>query len=173
MGAEGTKESADVKIMKRPASEDEVHKSKEYWEYLRYILDDCPIDGDKPENQRFGNKECAENVMKKVGIPIDDVNYCMHYMGPTLLEHQLNNLAWAPLAIRINGWRYAGHFEKDLVGKAICSGFTKPPQVCATIGESTTTYIFEKWSFKDFVVTVGVTLLIVGTLMMLYTKNFF
>ena len=31
--------------------------------------------------------------------------------------------AWSPRAIRINGWRYSGMLEADLVARAVCSGF--------------------------------------------------
>ena len=31
--------------------------------------------------------------------------------------------AWSPRAIRINGWRYSGMLEADLVVRAVCSGF--------------------------------------------------
>jgi hypothetical protein len=114
-----------------------ISKSKQFWEYVTQHQDECQIfDADNlEENKRFGSKECAENLIQKVDSTIDiaSINKCMTDLGPQLLEMHMNNVAWAPLAIRINGWRYAGNLEKDLVAKALCSGYNTPPKECAVI----------------------------------------
>merc|ERR1712050_413095 len=46
------------------------------------------------------------------------------------LKKERDNTAWSPRALRINGWRYSGMLDADLVTRAICSGFTKQPKEC-------------------------------------------
>ncbi|CEM00864.1 unnamed protein product [Vitrella brassicaformis CCMP3155] len=36
------------------------------------------------------------------------------------LSNELSNMAWSVLALRINGWRYAGMLEAGAVTKAVC-----------------------------------------------------
>jgi len=114
-----------------------LNKSKQFWEYVTKHLDRCPINGasDLPEDSRFGSKECSEKLIKEIdpSIEIEKINACMTDLGPDLLEMHMMNVAWAPLAIRINGWRYAGNLEKDLVAKALCSGYTVQPPECEII----------------------------------------
>eukprot|EP00397_Hematodinium_sp_SG-2012_P007644 GEMP01007693.1.p1 GENE.GEMP01007693.1~~GEMP01007693.1.p1 ORF type:complete len:516 (+),score=80.06 GEMP01007693.1:331-1878(+) len=171
--AEGRDDTDKVKIETKPMTQKEVLRSQEYWEYTDKILDYCPLDGSLAEDARFGSKVCAEKLMSSLSIPLDKVNYCMEHMGPQLLEHQLNNMAWAPLAIRINGWRYAGNLEKDLVTKAICSGFTKPPEICSTIMKSSVSIYTREWTWKQVVYVSLLTLSILTCLLYLYSKKFF
>lgn len=106
-----------------------VFHSKEYWEYVALFAESCHRHSDD-DITRFGTKQCSENVMKAVGISVDDVNACIDKDGEVLLKLQLANTAWSSYALRINGWRYSGPIERDLVRKAICSGFVKTPQEC-------------------------------------------
>jgi len=171
--AEGSKDATDVKLERIQPTAEEVARSKEYWEYLKYFLDTCPLDGTLPEQKRFGSVECAEKVMKRVGIPVDKVNYCMQHSAMQLLEHQLENAAWAPVAIRINGWRYAGQIERDLVGKAICSGFIKPPPICTQIMDPTVTVYKRNWTFMQVLYVCAICITIIGTIVWLSSKRFY
>merc|ERR1711920_629980 len=40
------------------------------------------------------------------------------------------NTAWSPRALRINGWRYSGILDPDLVTRAVCAGFISQPKEC-------------------------------------------
>merc|ERR1740121_755955 len=71
---------------------------------------------------------------------------CMTINMTTLLQRERDNQAWSPRALRINGWRYSGVFDADLIAKAICSGFTQQPMVCANITH-------ERNPFQPYVVT--------------------
>merc|ERR1712113_323006 len=49
------------------------------------------------------------------------------------LDYERKNPAWSPRALRINGWRYSGILDADLVTRAICSGFTVQPAECKDV----------------------------------------
>jgi len=145
--------------------------SKPYWEYVTKILDHCPLFGyEKTDQMRFGQKACSEKLMESLSINKELVNDCMTNLGTQLLDHQLQNAAWAPLAIRINGWRYAGNFERDLVAKAICSGYNVAPEECIGIGNPSH-YVAPGWSWGQIVgyslASAGVIILLV----ILYMKK--
>merc|ERR1712046_487631 len=53
--------------------------------------------------------------------------------GLAKLQNEYNQGAWSPRAVRINGWRYTGMMEPDLVTRAICAGFTKTPDECSQL----------------------------------------
>jgi hypothetical protein len=61
-----------------------------------------------------------------------------------ILEQQMRDHAWSPLAAQINGWRYAGPLEVVSVIKGLCSGFRlkKKPQECEDL--QYTRYTFDK-----------------------------
>merc|ERR1712014_248723 len=46
------------------------------------------------------------------------------------LRLQRANTAWSPRALRINGWRYTGMLDADLVTRAVCAGFVQKPAEC-------------------------------------------
>jgi len=50
--------------------------------------------------------------------PVSCADICSGVTLPLLFAE-----AWSPRAIRINGWRYSGMLEADLVVRAVCSGF--------------------------------------------------
>merc|ERR1712228_714593 len=87
------------------------------------------------------------------------------------------NVAWAPLAIRINGWRYAGNLEKDLVAKALCSGYTVQPPECAIIlrGEDLlSNFVNEgKWNWNQIVLGSIVILASIALLTTIIMKKCF
>merc|ERR1712151_230701 len=51
------------------------------------------------------------------------------------LKDEREHIAWSPRALRINGWRYSGTLDTDLVTRAICAGFVKQPQACKDLVE--------------------------------------
>merc|ERR1719359_189623 len=73
--------------------------------------------------------------MGSVGIDVDAVKQCVRTTTVDKLRHERENIAWSPRALRINGWRYSGTLDADLVTRAICAGFVKQPDVCAQLVE--------------------------------------
>merc|ERR1712048_112654 len=72
-------------------------------------------------------------LMQKVGINVQDVLHCALTSKEDKLQHERDNQAWSPRALRINGWRYSGILDADLVTRAICSGFIRQPAECSQI----------------------------------------
>eukprot|EP00913_Durusdinium_trenchii_P012519 g11755.t1 len=68
-------------------------------------------------------KSSWTGVHSLVGIDSKEIQKCVLHQKDSLLQHELENPAWSPRAIRINGWRYSGMLEADLVARAVCSGF--------------------------------------------------
>jgi len=106
----------------------QVEYSREYWDYVERLLDVCPLDGRDAE-ARFG-KVCSEKVMKQVGIDVEKIQHCVDNTREIKLREQRENTAWSPRALRINGWRYTGALDADLVTRAICAGFVTQPKAC-------------------------------------------
>ena len=50
-----------------------------------------------------------------------------------LLEEQKRAKAWSPLALRINGAKYMGSLDPNLVLKAICSSYRDTPAACTKL----------------------------------------
>lgn len=48
-----------------------------------------------------------------------------------LLNQQLRDHAWSPLAPRINGWRYSGPLEGSLVTRSVCGAYLERPEECS------------------------------------------
>merc|ERR1712039_530877 len=67
---------------------------------------------------------------RKVGLDVGKVNQCVSATQDQKLKAELENTAWSPRALRINGWRYSGMMDPELVTRAICSGFISPPSEC-------------------------------------------
>jgi len=112
---------------------DMVEYSREYWDYIEKLFDSCPLDGTTPE-VRFGT-ECSKTLMRKVGIDVDKVDDCARTTGKSKLAEQRERTAWSPRALRINGWRYSGQLEADVVTRAICAGFIHQPPACKKLTE--------------------------------------
>jgi len=117
--------------------------SKTFWDYIDRFAKECPIvdkaaarppKGVSPDEYRFGEK-CSLRILRGL-IPkkMHDFETCVN--GPDglkLLEEEKENMAWSVLAIRINGWRFSGMLERNLVTKAVCSSFIEPPAPCKTL----------------------------------------
>lgn len=113
-----------------------VDYAAKFWEYVEKLLDYCPVDGVDDEVERFG-RECSTKLMRKVGIDVAKVEHCMATTREEKLRQQRANTAWSPKALRINGWRYSGTLDADLVTRAICAGFVSQPPECLKLVEPT------------------------------------
>lgn len=105
-----------------------VEYAEEFWNYVEQFEDACPLTGDQPV-AKFGT-ECSEKLMRKVGLDVDRVRQCVVSTYEEKLRKERDNSAWSPRALRINGWRYTGMMDSDLVTRAVCAGFTTKPQEC-------------------------------------------
>lgn len=94
----------------------------EFWDYIEKFSERCPLD-------KFG-LECSRQLMAEVNIDSAKVEACARSTGEEKLRKERKYPAWSPRALRINGWRYSGVLDADLVTRAICSGFTEQPQEC-------------------------------------------
>jgi hypothetical protein len=110
-----------------------VEYAAKFWDYVEQLLRECPLDG-KDSAQAFG-RACSEALMRKVGINVDEVNQCMLTTRGEKLKKEMANKAWSTRALRINGWKYGGTVDADLVMRAICAAFKKQPPACASLAE--------------------------------------
>jgi hypothetical protein len=110
-----------------------VEYAREFWEYVEKYGDRCPLDG-PTEETKFG-KKCSENVMRDTRIDIELIEKCVDNEKMDLLKEQRTNHAWSSRALRVNGWRYSGTVDADLVTRAICSGFVRQPAACLELAE--------------------------------------
>eukprot|EP00931_Biecheleriopsis_adriatica_P105838 TRINITY_DN80365_c0_g1_i1.p1 TRINITY_DN80365_c0_g1~~TRINITY_DN80365_c0_g1_i1.p1 ORF type:complete len:488 (-),score=100.36 TRINITY_DN80365_c0_g1_i1:80-1543(-) len=108
-----------------------VEYAEKYWNYMERFLDQCSLDATNPSS-RFG-EDCSVSVMRKVGINPDDITRCVMATKDEKLKEQRDHQAWSPRALRINGWRYSGILNADLVTRAVCSGFIHTPSECDTL----------------------------------------
>eukprot|EP00746_Dinoflagellata_sp_MGD_P079483 gnl/MRDRNA2_/MRDRNA2_31786_c0_seq1.p1 gnl/MRDRNA2_/MRDRNA2_31786_c0~~gnl/MRDRNA2_/MRDRNA2_31786_c0_seq1.p1 ORF type:complete len:518 (-),score=89.32 gnl/MRDRNA2_/MRDRNA2_31786_c0_seq1:429-1937(-) len=99
-----------------------------WWKYVVEFSTRCPLDAAPPH--RFGDM-CSKEVMHSISsIKSLDVEDCVVRSSDIKLEEQKLDAAWSPRAIRINGWRYDGPLDVNLVTKALCSGFKLKPNAC-------------------------------------------
>lgn len=127
-------EETKLERMSRPLQPGKTYPieyAEKYWEYVQEFLPNCPLDAENAED-RFG-PACAERLMARLGIDVDRVQKCMRETSEKKLKNERENPAWSPRAVRINGWRYSGILEADLVTRAICAGFVTPPVECETL----------------------------------------
>lgn len=105
--------------------------AEKYWNYVERFLTECPPHADESVDatRRFG-LDCSERLAREVGVDVGAVRRCTSERSDELLLQQLEAPAWSPRALRINGWRYAGALDAELVTQAICSAFTSQPEVC-------------------------------------------
>merc|ERR1712072_245978 len=110
-----------------------VFYAEKWWNYVEKFAKRCPVDS-QDVAQRFG-KECSEKLMEEVGIDVSRVRQCVADTSNAKLvnESELVNKAWSPRALRVNGWRYNGMMDADLVTRAVCSGFVNQPQECESL----------------------------------------
>ncbi|KAK6945989.1 PA domain [Dillenia turbinata] len=117
------------------------NESKKPWVWWDYVTDfqiRCPM----KENKY--NKECAEAVIKSLGLELKKIENCMgdpdaDSENPVLKEEQdaqigtgsRGDVTILPTLV-VNNRQYRGKLEKGAVLKAICSGFeeTTDPAVC-------------------------------------------
>lgn len=119
------------RITNREGGSKSVQYAAEYWDYIERYIERCPLAG---SGDRFG-EECSKKLMAEVGIDQAQVEECVHATSTEKLQHEVENTAWSPRALRINGWRYSGILDADLVTKAVCSGFTVEPAECQEISK--------------------------------------
>jgi hypothetical protein len=145
-----------------------------YWSYIRDYYEYCPIDDEVGSNtpKTFGN-ECSQRVMKGVfDVDADAVQKCYNLNQEIYLQAQRENVAWSPLALRINGWRYAGPLDAITVIKAVCSGFITPPHECREWSRMHYTVIRHRHGvkFTDALLTFGSLLLSLFVIFMCYKR---
>lgn len=108
-----------------------VFYAEKWWNYVEKLPQRCPVDA-QDHAQRFG-EACSEKLMEEVGIEVSSVRHCVETTSTKKLESELVNKAWSPRALRVNGWRYSGTLDADLVTRAVCSGFLNQPAECTTL----------------------------------------
>jgi len=109
----------------------EVEFASGYWDYVEKFADWCTVDSDDPET-RFGDS-CSYQLMRSLSVDVDAVQACVRDSRTEKLTVERDNKAWSPNALRINGWRYVGVVDAELVTRAICTGFIKRPWECNDI----------------------------------------
>lgn len=113
-----------------PAKQGGVLYAEPYWNYVEKLPDRCPVGSpSSSEDQKFGYI-CSKKLMEEVGIDTLKVDKCVMDTKDQKLQEQRNHQAWSPKALRINGWRYTGMLDADLVTRAVCAGFHKKPAEC-------------------------------------------
>jgi len=106
--------------------------SKEFWDYVAQLPDDCPVNGRSPEH-RFGSP-CNSRLLESFGLGIlIEVQECMETNLDKYLMHEVVDTAWSAEALRVNGWRYSGPLDPETVLKAICHAFIETPSECAVL----------------------------------------
>merc|ERR1712178_277576 len=96
---------------------------------------------------------------------------CIKNQGRSLLVKELRNRAWSPLALRINGWRYSGPIESNLVTRSVCGGYLKRPPQCDDYQVlSRTTYIGGGITFSKAVLFVLVLCILFTGLFVVYKR---
>lgn len=103
--------------------------SAAWWAYVSRIYAFCPFEEEVASN-RFGSRECSYRVMKSLNINTDIIDQCVRHHADKYLEESAKSVAWSEQALRINGWRYSGALDPEIVLKAICSGYATPTPAC-------------------------------------------
>jgi hypothetical protein len=117
-------------IYKKVSAEGKVDYSPQFWDYIEKFGDKCTLDGEG--GNQFG-EACSLAVMREANIDVNRIGSCLSETKDKKLQEQREHPAWSPRAVRINGWRYTGMLEPELVTRAICSGFIKAPQECSDL----------------------------------------
>jgi len=105
--------------------------SQYFWDYVVSFFEKCPSRGG--DGDAVLGETCSSRVMAEVGLSYDDIQKCARENRNKFLREQIRYVAWSPLALRINGWRYSGPLDPETVLKAVCSGYAEPPQECAEL----------------------------------------
>lgn len=107
--------------------------SEVWWKYVFELHKRCPLDGKTPAT-RFG-PQCAKTAGKAAGVDEDAVDRCVMMQGSSILEKQKADRAWSPTALRINGWRFSGPHDSEIVSRAVCSAYVIEPPICKEISD--------------------------------------
>jgi hypothetical protein len=153
-----------------------VEYAKEFWDYVEKRFDRCTLDG-KGED-KFGT-ECSEKLMREVNIDVPAIQSCMLSKKDEYLKYELDNPAWSPRALRINGWRYKGFLDADLVTRAICQAFVQKPPECTDLlkpRDPTVRYVQGNKtpggvSFGSFILILAVTVGIFSIAVLCYKRS--
>merc|ERR1712137_428119 len=108
-----------------------VEYAEKFWNYVERLAEDCPLKGSSVEKQ-FG-AACSEKLMDRLSIDKTLVAKCVADSQEKKLKAERGNTAWSDNALRINGWRYSGTLDAELVTRAICAGFVQKPDICQHI----------------------------------------
>jgi len=147
-----------------------------FWAYVEKLVDRCPLDGETADS-KFG-LECSKKLMQEVGVDVPKVLECFDNTHDEKLKKQRDHTAWSPRAVRVNGWRYTGMLDADLVTRAVCAGFTKKPKECLDLISSRNP--FEKYngsaggdvvSFQTFLAGLGGVALLACLMMCCYKRT--
>eukprot|EP00929_Paragymnodinium_shiwhaense_P031257 TRINITY_DN17552_c0_g2_i1.p1 TRINITY_DN17552_c0_g2~~TRINITY_DN17552_c0_g2_i1.p1 ORF type:complete len:567 (-),score=137.55 TRINITY_DN17552_c0_g2_i1:62-1588(-) len=109
--------------------------AEKYWDYVEKLATECPVDGTSPEKRL--SEACSLRLMDEVGLDDAAVLDCAGRWEEKL-KYQLNHVAWSSSAVRINGWRYKGKLDADLITRAVCDGFARKPHECKSLIEART-----------------------------------
>ncbi|KAL3538805.1 hypothetical protein ACH5RR_002171 [Cinchona calisaya] len=116
----------------------ETKKPWVWWDYVTDFRIRCPM------KEKKYNKECADSVIKSLGLDLKKIEKCMgdpnaDSDNPVLKEEQdaqvgkgsRGDVTILPTLV-VNNRQYRGKLEKGAVLKALCSGFeeTTEPAVC-------------------------------------------
>jgi len=114
--------------------------SKNFWEYVVRRRSECSLAGTDP-SYTFGEK-CSLRLMTSLGVDVAAIESCTRSKADLYLDAEVENVAWSPQALRLNGWRYNGPLDHEAVLKAICSGFKERPAQCAQLLEGRFSHVF-------------------------------
>ncbi|KAL3833827.1 hypothetical protein ACJIZ3_008563 [Penstemon smallii] len=123
----------------------ESNRSWVWWDYVTDFHIRCSM-----KENRY-SKQCAEEVMKSLGLPIEKINKCIGDPDADVENEVLKNeqdlqvghgsrgdVTILPTMV-INNVQYRGKLERSAVLKAVCAGFkeTTDPPICLSGGLET------------------------------------
>eukprot|EP00931_Biecheleriopsis_adriatica_P044898 TRINITY_DN25737_c0_g1_i2.p1 TRINITY_DN25737_c0_g1~~TRINITY_DN25737_c0_g1_i2.p1 ORF type:complete len:486 (+),score=95.45 TRINITY_DN25737_c0_g1_i2:29-1486(+) len=143
-----------------------------FWQYIDSFSSRCKLEGSS-DKSRFGDK-CSWQVMMDVGIDVPSVQDCLRKYRISFLKEQLQSVAWSPLALRLNGWRYSGPLDPETVLKAVCAGYSTVPEECASLMDSRPGFLLKVangLSFGSFMAALFATVLLVCGVFYTYKRH--
>jgi hypothetical protein len=165
---------------KKVSNEGKVTFSQEFWDYIEKLGESCPLDGcpaNGPECEDGFGYKCSLKLMRQVGINTDTIGECATKTKEAKLKNEREHPAWSPRALRINGWRYTGMLDTDLVTRAICSGFITVPPECHELMQPRNPYVDLHTptvkggvTFGEMFSWLGITLLLAFGALLLYKR---
>ncbi|KAM3694179.1 hypothetical protein ACJW31_07G040600 [Castanea mollissima] len=116
----------------------ETNRSWVWWDYVTDFHIRCSM------KEKKYSKECAEDVMKSLNLPIEEIKKCVgdpsadveNEVLKSEQEHQIGRGSRGDVTILptlvINNVQYRGKLERTAILKAICAGFkeTTDPPIC-------------------------------------------